>query len=371
MEIKKVLITGDSVFLTRYHFLLDAMSSYIENLEIVSPNESLAIKTKAFFHKANQVIFSKEKIGGFHKSKEAFITKSQQVERKIRQLKYTPDLVFHFHSMWSPFWNNSVIPYTIFLDYTMSLTQRTWSPWAPFINQKETNSWIACERQAYEQAYHLFTMSNVVKNSLVKDYFIEPQKITVIGSSGNFKAPYEGEKTFGSKQILFNGSDFERKGGDLVLAAFKQVKQAIPEAKLIIVGKKLSIQEDGIDNPGHISSISDMRNLFLKTDLVVAPAYCEPFGLFLIEAMNYGVPCIVSNRGGMPEIVDNEVNGVVINQLRADILAEQIVRLLSNNSLLTSMSIEARAKIRAKLNWNHIAKKIFHSLSIQPVVQVH
>lgn len=362
MEIKKVVITGDPEIVYRRQFLFEAMSPYIEHLEVLSRHESLVTKTKAFSYKVTRVISTNRKLGSFHKSKEAFIIKSRQVERKIRQLDYNPDLVFHLHGMWSPFWDKSDIPYTMLLDYTMSLAEKNWLPWAPFINQKERNFWIDCERQAYERAYHIFPMSDVVKFSLIENYGIAPQKITVIGSSGNFKEPYEGEKLFGSKQILFNGSDFERKGGDLVLAAFKQVKQVIPEAKLVIIGKKLASCEDGIQNPGSISS-SDTRSLFLKTDLVVAPAYCEPFGLFLVEAMNYGVPCIVSANGGMPEIVDDEVNGVVIDLPTSNLLAAQIIRLLSNISLLEAMSIKAREKVRAKFNWTNIAENIFHTLS--------
>ncbi len=132
---------------------------------------------------------------------------------------------------------------------------------------------------------------------------------------------------------------------------------------MVIIGKKLAIHEDGIDNPGRISSLSDMRNLFLETDLVVAPAYCEPFGLFLVEAMNYGVPCIVSASGGMPEIVDNGVNGIVIHQPTSDILANHIINLLRNKSLLSSMSQQARHKVKNKLNWNNVANTIFQVLS--------
>lgn len=206
-------------------------------------------------------------------------------------------------------------------------------------------------------------MSNLVKSSLVEDYRIKPDKITVVGSSGNVQEPYEGEKTFGSKQILFNGSDFERKGGDLVLAAFNQVKTALPEAKLVIIGKKLAIRENGVDNPGHISSPSEMRNLFLKTDLVVAPARCDPFPTFLMEAMSYGVPCIVSARDGMPEIIDNGVSGVVIDQPAPDLLAHQIINLLCDIPLLTSMSYNARHKVKTRFNWNDIAKNISQVLS--------
>ena len=372
MEIKKIVVTGDPVFIyhQRLHFLWEAMSPYVEHLETIAYNDTIQIKAKALSSKINYAICHKTLQSlSFHKSQQAFILKSQQIERKIRQLKYTPDLVFHLYGMYSPFWYKFDIPYTMYLDYTMILAERNWSTWAPFIDYKERNSWVELESQAYKRAYHLFVMSDLVEYSLVEDYGVAPERISVVGVSGNYKEPYEGHKSFGSKQILFNGSDFARKGGDLVLAAFRKVKQVIPEAKLVVVGKDLKIDQDGVYNIGSISSRSDMLNLFLTTDLVVAPARCDPFPLFVIEAMNYGIPCIVSANDGMPEIVDAELNGVVINNTTADRLSEQIVRLLSKPHLLTSMSVQAQNKIKTKFNWNNVAKNIFNVLSNQPVLR--
>lgn len=357
MDIKKVVVTGDAFFIERFQPLFRAMSTqvnldYLPYGNLQSTRRSQTIKK--FLPKF--LIQPAEKL--FRKNQKTFINKSQETESKIRQLEYTPDLVFHLFGLFCPFWDKYDLPYVTYLDYTMALAERTWSPWAPFNNPKEREFWLDCERQAYTKAHHLFPMTNLVKNSLIKDYCIAPEKITVVGAAGNFTELYQGEKTFGSKQILFNGSDFERKGGDLVLAAFKQVKKTIPNAKLVIVGKKLATNEDGIENPGHIASASQMRDLFLNTDLVVAPAYCEPFGHFLVEAMNYGVPCVVSASGGMPEIVDHEINGVVISQPTSDILADRIINLLSKPHLLMQMSEKARPKIKNQLNWDNIATKI-------------
>jgi glycosyltransferase involved in cell wall biosynthesis len=366
MEIKKLVVTSDAFFLPRYKFLFETMSQYLESLECLPSGElyeSQIQKTLMKIGYGINYLVSPTRASRLRKNARTFIARSRQTERKIRQLEYKPDFVFHFYSMYCPFWDKFDIPYALYLDYTMALSKRTWSPWSPFSNLKELTEWMDCERIAYERANHIFTMSSLVKTSLVEDYGIEAEKITVVGVSGPFLEPYEGEKTFGSKQLLFNGSDFKRKGGDLVLAAFRQVKQTIPEAKLVIIGKKLNVREDGVDNPGRISSPSEMRNLFLKTDLVLAPARCDPFPLFVIEAMNYGIPCIVSNIDGMPEIVDNEVNGLVIAQLTPDILANQIVNLLRDRNTSKSMSEKARHKVKTKLNWNHVSKNIWQVLS--------
>lgn len=364
MDIKRVVVTGDKLFIARRHYLFKAMSSHFEQLAYITSGGNLKEAKLSKIAKNYLPQFILNQLDNlFRKNANIFQEKSEQIEKKIRELQYTPDLVFHMFSMYCPFWNQFDIPYVIYLDYNMALAHRNWSPWAPFPNRKQLNLWFECERKSYENSHHIFAMSKVVRQSLIEDYGISSQKITVVGNAGNYEDPYQGEKTFSGKQILFNGSDFERKGGDLVLAAFQKVKEAIPDAKLVVIGKKLATSNDGIENPGHISSASDIRDLFLKTDLVVSPAYCDPFPLFVMEAMNYGVPCIVSANDGMPEIVDHEVNGIVIDKPTPESLANHIIKILSNKSILTSMSHNARNKIQGKLNWHSIAKNIWQVLS--------
>ncbi|RUR76294.1 glycosyltransferase family 4 protein [Chlorogloeopsis fritschii PCC 9212] len=366
MEIKRILVTGAHEFVNRRQGLFEVLSSYFDCVECLPSGElhrlkALDILTRGYYKILQR--FSPITVSRFWKNKNTFITRSRNTERKIRQLEYVPDLVFHIFGMFNPFWDKFDIPYVMYLDYTMALAHKKWLPWAPFHDNQEYTAWVECEMTAYQRARHIFTLGNIVKTSLIEDYGIKPEKITVVGSSSRSQKLYEGEKTFGTKQILFNGSDFERKGGDVVLAAFKQVKKVLPEAKLVIIGKKLDLHEDGVFNPGYILSSSEKQNLFLESDLVVAPAYCEPYGLFLVEAFNYGVPCIIANNDGMPDIVDNGVNGVVIAQPNSDILAEKIIHLLSDIPVLKTMSKNARSKVKTQLNWNVIGEKVSQVLS--------
>ncbi|MFB2834783.1 glycosyltransferase family 4 protein [Floridanema evergladense] len=363
MELKKILVTGDAFFINRHQPLFTAMSPHLEQLDYLAQGSLEQTKRGQKIKKLLPKFLLKPAEKLLRKNQQTFVKKSLETEQKIRELEYHPNLVFHIFALYCPFWENFDIPYVMLLDYNMALAAKNWPAWSPFSNQKELNFWLDCERKAYEKAHHLFPMSNVVKKSLIEDYGIPGEKITVVGASGNYTEPYQGKKSFGSKQILFNGSDFERKGGDLLLAAFKQVKQAISDAKLVIIGKNLSINQEGVENPGIIRSAEAMRELFLTSDLVVAPAYCDPFPVFLMEAMNYGVPCIVTDKDGMPEIVDNDINGVVIHEPTPEILADRIINLLTNPALLNQMSGQARDKMKNKLNWDKIAANIIQVLS--------
>ncbi len=366
MNIENILVTGDSLFLRRYRPLFEAIAEQGHQLSYLSGNQRF---DSSLLNQAakivNKLIYTVSPLyaNRLQKNSRAFISNSRSMERRIKQLQEQPDFVLHVFCMYAPFWDHFDIPYGMYLDYTMTLVHKNWSPWAPFETTEKFSEWLSCERLAYERSTHLFTMSHLVKASLVDDYGISPEKITVVGSFANRHTIYEGEKKFGSKQILFNGAEFERKGGDLVLEAFKQVKQTLPEAKLVVIGKKLKTTIAGVENPGRIASLEDMRQLFLETDLLLAPGRCDPFPSFVIEAMNYGVPCIVSGNDGMPEIVDHGLNGLVVDPLSPELLAEKIIYLLCDQTTLLSMSQQARQKVKTQLNRQSVAKKIMNALN--------
>ncbi len=368
MKIETLLVTGESLFLDRHRPLFTEMAPHLNRLEFM-PREmewyekkSISRLIKAFYtirsgslDKANAL---------FQKNRRAFILKSKRAEYKISQLNYTPDLVFHLFSTYRPLWSRTDICYAMYLDYTMALAEENWRPWACFLNSRERDDWLDQERQAYVDSYHIFTMSNVVKKSLVDDYGIQPQKVTIVGTSSNFQQLYRGEKIFGTQRILFNGSDFIRKGGDVLLQAFQLVRQVLPNANLTIVGKQIETEIKGVESIGQIP-LSELGDLFITTDLVVAPARCEPFGVFLVDAMSYGVPCIVyaGSGNGITEFLEHEVDSIILPHLDPELFAQQIIRLLSNPSLLASMSQAAQEKLKTKLNWNTIAKTVVQTLS--------
>ncbi|MBW4537625.1 MAG: glycosyltransferase family 4 protein [Myxacorys chilensis ATA2-1-KO14] len=369
MEVKNILVTGEPLFLERHQFLFTELSKYVDQLNLLPRDNEwyearpIALLLKAYYAARIGSISKAHSL--LQKNQKAFALKSKRVEQQISQLGYIPDLVLHIFGTYSPFWNRSNIPYVMYLDYTMALAERNWQPWACFINSKERNAWFEQEQQTYNRSKYLFTMSNVVKQSLIKDYNIDANKITVVGTASCFDKLYEGEKTFGTQQILFNGSDFNRKGGDILFEAFKLVKQTLPDAKLVVIGKEMETSIPGIEVLGSVSA-SELENILLDTDLVVAPARCEPFGIFLIDAMSYGVPYIVveGEGNGITEFLSHEVDGIVLNELNSELLAHSIIRLLSDPCLLSSLSKAAQLKVKTKLNWNTVAKTIAETIAI-------
>ena len=371
-QIRTIAVTGDGSFMGRYRLFYEALAERCRHLECVASGD---VYDQLFPGKFLKALFLVTTLGSkdghpwqlkLHKRKAAFLRKSRQTERKLYRLTRRPDLVFHVFGMYAPFLHEAAIPFTMTLDYTMALAIKEWPAWAPFDGDKDRRAWLEVEGDAYKRAAHLFPWSRRTKQSLMEDYGIPEDKITVIGNAGQFRQPYEGPKSFGFRQLIFNGSDWDRKGGDIVLAAFRKVRQAMPEAALVVIGIEKDITEPGVLCPGHLSPDA-VRELMLASDLLLAPARCEPYGNFLVEGMNYGVPCIASSRGGMPEIVDHNLNGLVLEETTPDTLAAAIVSLLGDPARLERFSESAREKVRTTLNWDTVADTIFGALAARGI----
>lgn len=84
---------------------------------------------------------------------------------------------------------------------------------------------------------------------------------------------------------------------------------------------------------------ADKERFFKNADIFVFPTYYnnETFGLVLLEAMQYTLPCITTAEGGIPDVVQDGVNGIICERQNAESLADAIERLLLNPELRIQM----------------------------------
>lgn len=85
-------------------------------------------------------------------------------------------------------------------------------------------------------------------------------------------------------------------------------------------------------------------NYYKKAKVLVSASTREPFGIVLTEALSHYVPCIVTDIGGMPEIVTHGREGFIVAEGDADKIAQHILELFSNSDLYNRMSEAARKR---------------------------
>ena len=126
-------------------------------------------------------------------------------------------------------------PYAMFVDTTVALTAADWPPWAP---SRTDQIWsIGADKEQFRAAAQVFTTGRHVAEHLVRDYGIAPDRVTPIGCGISYPmASIPARTPSPQPTILFVGHDFERQGGDVLVEAFTSVRNAIPDAQLLLVG---------------------------------------------------------------------------------------------------------------------------------------
>lgn len=104
--------------------------------------------------------------------------------------------------------------------------------------------------------------------------------------------------------------------------------------------------------------IEDMNVFYNALDLFLLPSFREPFGRVLIEAMATEKPVIASRVGGVPEVVDNEINGFLVNPHDADSWCECIDKLINDKSLRVQLGKAGRRKVLEKFTSEKVTSQI-------------
>jgi glycosyltransferase involved in cell wall biosynthesis len=168
------------------------------------------------------------------------------------------------------------------------------------------------------------------------------------------------------EQIVFYiGRLVREKGIQVLLDAIPKIIAHCPKTKFIIAGKgpyegELRWQANrlGINQriyfTGYIDD--DLRNaLYHWADLAVFPSLYEPFGIVALEAMAAQTPVVVSDTGGLMEIVEHGGDGLKAYPGNSNSLADMIIRLLKDNMLRERLRANAFYKVQKKFNWQQIA----------------
>ena len=162
------------------------------------------------------------------------------------------------------------------------------------------------------------------------------------------------------KELGFNNNLFtigvfsrieEQKGQHLVVEAMYKIKPTTTQ--LLIVGHSMNnYYKNKIENL--ISDYDLQKNIKLINfvdnpmpmmsycDLIILPTYEETFGLVVAESMMMGTPVIASNAGGIPEIIEDGINGLMFETKNSDSLAEKILMIINNEDLRIKLAQNAK-----------------------------
>ena len=162
------------------------------------------------------------------------------------------------------------------------------------------------------------------------------------------------QKTSGSKiednakTIIYVGRLQPVKGVQYLIEAMIAVQREIPDINLVIVGdgeerSKLEKLAKELDLTGCIQFVGkvpqeEIPSMLHQSDIFVLPSLSEGFPNVIIEAMAAGLPIVASKIGGIPEIVEDEINGYLVSTKKPDEIADKILVLLQNDDIRVRMA---------------------------------
>ena len=284
-------------------------------------------------------------------------------DRQVSRLGFDVDYVLQIRNVYFP----SRFPYLVFIDSTTDMANAGWGEWRPSLLSRQIRRKI--EERQYLNARHVFTAGAQAALDLERGYGLPSNRITAIGGGVNYDIfpPVVDREERTVQNLLFVGTDFNRKGGDILLKAFSILRKSNPLLSLTIVGPaRFEPQVDGVSFLGLVKSRNEMAKLYRAADLLCHPARHEPYGLVLQEAMAFGLPCIATNVGALSTIVDDGVTGLLVRSGDVSDLAAGIQTLIDNRKQAHRFGAAGRAKVFDNYTWAAVADRLIAALKANP-----
>lgn len=194
---------------------------------------------------------------------------------------------------------------------------------------------------------------------------VDPSKFELPDFSGQEKADFRSRYAAPYEKIIFFvGRMVREKGVQILIDAMPRVRANYTNAKLIVVGggnRAHLVQQAaalGLDKQIYFTGFvpdEDLLKIFQIIDIASFPSLYEPFGIVALEAMAAKVPVVVSDAGGLPEVVKHGVTGVTTYAGNANSLADGLLSLLKDPAAAERMVQAAYQDVLTIFNWDVIA----------------
>ena len=225
------------------------------------------------------------------------------------------------------------------------------------------------------EATEVIVNSNFMKGHVQGLFGLPFDKINVIPNGINLtnfngvERDYDFRRQYAmdnERMILYVGRLVYEKGIQHLIAAMPKILNGYHDAKLIIAGKggmldELRAEADslGLSNKVYFTgylNAKQVQKIYKCADVAVFPSTYEPFGIVALEAMLAGVPTVVSDVGGLNEIVDHGINGMKSYVGNPNSIADSVLNLLYDRQLAANVAKRAKQKVKDEFNWTKIAQ---------------
>ena len=290
-------------------------------------------------------------------------TFAEQIGFKKQLESLHPDLV-HFAMVQQPVWYNSSPVVTTMQDLTTVRFKNPDKNPVVFWIKQQIYKWV--NKKVAKKSSHIITISNFVKNDLIKFTGVNPEKITVTLESADElpKGNEPVDELIGKKFIMYIGRPTPHKNLRRLIDAFALLQKKYPDLTLALAGKKDSnyarhetyVNEHGIKNVVFTGFISDeqLRWMYENTAVYCFPSLSEGFGLPGLEAMLHGAPVASSTATCLPETHGDAAH--YFDPFSVEDIAKSIDDILSDDKLRNELVKKGKKHVKT-FSWQRMAEQ--------------
>lgn len=237
--------------------------------------------------------------------------------------------------------------------------------------------YVLIERIACKIHHKVIVLSKADFDTAVKNKLCAPEKMTIIPhgiKQIDFSSREQAREDLAKRYTLYaKRSDlwivtianlYKTKGINYLIDAAALLKKDGLEPNFIIIGSgsmevsyKLKTISYKLKSFHFVGSIPDAARYLKAFDIFVLPSVKEGMPYALLEAMQAGLPIITTSVGAIPEMLENEMNGLIVPPTNSRILAEAIQRLLRNHDLRENLSQRVALEFQEKFSFEKMLGK--------------
>ena len=223
------------------------------------------------------------------------------------------------------------------------------------------------EKDGMEHADHIITVSNLTRRTVIEKYGINPDKVTTVH---NAVIPLDDDllnlkrRTHDEKVVTFLGRITMQKGPEYFVEAAAKVLKKNKNVRFVMAGSgdmmddmiRLAARR-GIADRFHFTGFlrgKEVYQMLRDSDVYIMPSVSEPFGISPLEAMEMGVPSIISKQSGCAEILTNVIK---TDYWDIDAMADAIHAIISYPALYNQLREDGIEEIHG-ITWEKAGKKV-------------
>ena len=221
--------------------------------------------------------------------------------------------------------------------------------------------------------------SSWAAETAIQNYKVDPAKVKIVPFGANLEyVPGRNhlqmiiaQKPSNVCKLLFIGTDWYRKGGDIAVAVAESLNRLGLKTQLTVVGCDINgAAPEYVSFKGFVSKKTSegralIHQFFVESHFLLVPSRADCVPVVIAEAASFGVPVVATNVGGISTVVTNNVNGHIFPS-GPDFITEAsrvILKAMETPDNYRQLAMNSFAQYEDRLNWQSAGRRVHELLN--------